>query len=161
MNAQQLVQFQETLRASILIAQEFSELLVKEKKQLTSTQLEPVTALLEQKNLLIKQLSGYQAKILDFCSQADIEPSYSAMRSLLYRSAVANAESILADWTLLRNALIKNEALNKTNEAILNELLRRNQIKQSIIHGLGRKSDTYTATGQTNKHSELGWVEQV
>ncbi len=161
MDTQQLVQFQETLRASIHVANAFSELLIKEKKQLTSTSREEVTALLEQKNLLIEKLSSYQTIIMNFCSDANIEPSYAAMRSFLYRTAAKETESILADWTLLKNCLIKNQALNKTNEAILNELIRRNQIKQSIVHSLGRKSDTYGPAGQQSKHSELGWVEQV
>ena len=161
MSAQHLVQFQETLRASITVAQQFSELLILEKKKLTSKSRDEVTTLLEQKNLLIKQLSAHQATIMMFCEKVHIEPSYGAMRSYLYRTAAQNTESILADWTLLKNSLIKNQALNKTNEAILNELIRRNQIKQSIVHGLGRKSDTYSPAGQQSKHSELGWVEQV
>jgi flagellar biosynthesis/type III secretory pathway chaperone len=161
MDSQQLILLQETLRASIHVAQEFGELLESEKKHLTSTQRESVNALLEQKERLISQLADYQTKILTFCDQAKIEPTYGAFRAYVFRLGIENAESLLADWTSLKNALIKNQALNKTNEAILNELIRRNQIKQSIVHGLGRKSDTYSPAGQKHSHTEHGWVEQV
>jgi flagellar biosynthesis/type III secretory pathway chaperone len=161
MDNQQLVQLQETLRASIHVAQEFSQLLESEKKQLTSTERDAVNSLLEQKQRLIQQLSEYQSKILHFCKTNKIEPTYGAVRSLLYRLGIDNVEAILADWTLLKNALVKNQALNKTNEAILNELIRRNQIKQAIVNNLGRQSDTYSAAGQKHSRTEQGWVEQV
>jgi len=161
MESQKLRRLQENLRASILVAQEFSELLEKEKKQLTSTQRDAVNSLLEQKELLIKQLAGYQNSILTFCKKAGIESSYGAFRSYLYRTGMTNPEAILQDWTALKNALIKNQALNKTNEAILTELIRRNQIKQSIVHNLGRQSDTYSSQGQKRSKAAQGWVEQV
>lgn len=161
MNTQKFVQLQETLKASVLVAQEFTELLDREKKQLTSTDRDSVNTLLEQKQLLIKQLSSYQKKILSFCTAAEIEPSYAAIRAFLYRTGVENAESILSDWTQLKNALIKNQALNKTNEAILNELIRRNQVKQHIVRNLGKQSDTYAPSGQKQSHNQHGWVEQV
>lgn len=161
MNSQNFTQLQETLRVSIHVAQEFSELLVEEKKQLTSTDRDTVARLLEQKERLIQQLSQYQQQILGFCELAKIEPSYSALRSLLYRLRVDNAEDILGDWTELKNSLIKNQALNKTNEAILNELIRRNEIKQHIIRNLGREENTYAPSGQKHSPAAHGWVEQV
>lgn len=163
MNPQELSQLQETLRASTSLALEFSDLLQKEKQALTSLEKDTVTSLLEQKELLIQQLSAYQKTILHFCESNKTQPSYSALRSFLYRLGLdpSQAESILADWVELKNNLIKNQALNKTNEAILEELIRRNQIKQTIIHNLGRQSDTYSASGQQNSRSMNGWVEQV
>jgi flagellar biosynthesis/type III secretory pathway chaperone len=161
MSEQTVLQFQETVKASIHIAQEFSELLEKEKQQLTSTDRDSVNHLLEQKELLIKQLAGYQTKILSFCESAKIEPSYSALRSFLYLKGIAQAEAILQDWTQLKNCLIKNQALNKTNEAILSELIRRNQIKQHIVRSLGKQSDTYAPSGQKQHQTNHGWVEQV
>ncbi|MEJ2044392.1 MAG: flagellar protein FlgN [Reinekea sp.] len=161
MNTDQLNKLHETLRASIVVAQEFSELLKQEKHKLTSLDRDDVTSLLEQKELLIHQLIAYQGKILQFCQEYKLEPNYSDIRAYLFRTGVKNAEAILQDWTILKNALIKNQALNKTNEAILAELIRRNQIKQTIIQGLGKQADTYTAKGSTAHHSQQGWVEQV
>jgi len=161
MNTKALTRLQETLKASQNIALEFCELLEKEKKHLTSLERDEISSLLQQKELLIKQLSGYQSIILSFCSKSGIEPSYGALRALLYRHGTENAEIILADWTALKNTLIKNQALNKTNEAILNELIRRNQIKQSILHSVSRQTDTYSAAGQKNSKTNHGWVEQV
>lgn len=161
MTTQPLSDFQTTLRASIDVAETFSELLIKEKKQLTSTDRQEVVELLEQKQTLIQQLSAHQQNILTFCKTSGIEPTYGALRSFLYRIGEKNTEAVLKDWTILKNALIKNQALNKTNEAILNELIRRNQIKQSIIHNLGRKTDTYSANGQQSSKAQHGWVEQV
>ncbi len=161
MNTDQLNQFHETLRASILVAQEFSELLDNEKRQLTSLNRDDVTALLEQKELLIRQLTSYQGKILQFCKAAGLEPSYSKIRAYLFRIGADTVENVLQDWTTLKNTLIKNQVQNKTNEAILAELIRRNQIKQTIVRGLGKQADTYTAKGSTAQHSQQGWVEQV
>lgn len=161
MDLQKIAQLQDTLKASIGVAQQFSELLQQEKKYLTSTERETVNSLLEQKQLLIQQLADYQVDILAFCKSAKIEPTYSAFRAFLYRTSAPQTDALLADWTMLKNALIKNQALNKTNEAILNELIRRNQIKQSIVHNLGRQSDTYSAAGKKPSHAGYGWVEQV
>lgn len=163
MNQQELSQLQDTLRASHGVAEEFCDLLQKEKDALTSLEKDTVTSLLEQKELLIKQLSAYQTTILHFCETHKTEPSYSALRSYLYRLGLEpeRAESILSDWTQLKNSLIKNQALNKTNEAILDELIRRNQIKQHVFHNLGRRSDTYSAKGQQTSQAAQGWVEQV
>lgn len=161
MNTNQLTHLHETLRASIVAAQNFSELLQQEKTKLTSLDRDDVTSLLEQKELLIRELTAYQNKILSFCSQAGLEPSYGSIRAYLFRCGVKNAESILIDWTTLKNALIKNQALNKTNETILAELIRRNQIKQTIVRGLGKQTDTYDANGSSAQHTQQGWVEQV
>lgn len=161
MDLQKTARLQDTLKTSIAVALKFSELLEQEKKHLTSTERETVNSLLEQKQRLIQQLADYQADILSFCKEAKIEPTYSAFRAYLYRTGAADTDTLLADWTTLKNALIKNQALNKTNEAILNELIRRNQIKQSIVHNLGRQSDTYSATGTKPSHAGYGWVEQV
>lgn len=161
MTPQLLTDFQSMLRASIDVAETFSDLLIKEKKQLTSTDRQEVVQLLEQKQTLIQQLATHQQNILSFCKTYGIEPTYSALRSFLYGIGEKNTEAVLKDWTILKNTLIKNQALNKTNEAILNELIRRNQIKQSIIQNLGRKSDTYAANGQQSSKAQHGWVEQV
>lgn len=161
MATQNLKRLQEILRDTLSVANEFGELLFREKKQLTSKDRDEISALLPQKELLIDQLAGMQGSILDFCSNCGIEPSYSALRSYLYRLGAAEAEAILNDWTALKNALIKNQALNKTNEAILKELIRRNQIKQQIVRNLGRETDTYSAQGQQANYANRGWVEQV
>lgn len=161
MNHQNLATFQETLRSTLHIAQEFSELLADEKKQLTSTKRESINSLLPRKQQLINELAQHQQAILTFCQQSEIEPTYGAMRSYLYRIGVENAEFILMDWVELKNSLIKNQAMNKTNEAILNELIRRNRIKQSIVRNLGRESNTYSARGQRQNQAAAGWVEQV
>ncbi len=161
MDTQILTRLQEVLRESLKVANEFGELLFKEKKQLTSPQREEITALLPRKEELINQLAEHQQYILDFCTQQKIDPSYSGLRSFVYRQGITNAESILNDWTQLKNELVKNQALNKTNEAILNELIKRNQIKQQIVHNLGKQTDTYSSQGQQNSYSAHGWVEQV
>ncbi|TXR53228.1 flagellar export chaperone FlgN [Reinekea thalattae] len=161
MVTQNFTQLQEVLKETLLIAREFGELLFNEKKQLTSKDREEINALLPQKELLINQLAGMQTTILGFCEASKIEPSYSALRAYLYRLGVPTADAILEDWTQLKNQLIKNQALNKTNQAILNELIRRNQIKQQIVHNLGRQTDTYSAKGQQTNYANRGWVEQV
>lgn len=161
MTEEQFARLHETLIDATAVAQHFSDLLEQEKKHLTSSDRETVSSLLEQKQTLIQQLSDYQQTILGFCQIAQIEPSYGALRALLYRNNCTNAEAVLTAWTSLKNCLIKNQALNKTNEAILNELIRRNQIKQAIVHNLGRQSDTYSANGQKPSHAGHGWVEQV
>lgn len=157
-----LIQFQATLDDAIELAQSFNELLEQEKKQLTSTQLEEVTALLHDKEKLTETLLQYQATILTFCNKVGIEPSYSSLRAFLYKSGIKEAEQILTDWNRLKNALIKGHALNKTNETILKELMRRNQIKQTWLKNLASPpSDTYTRGGQTSTGNPYGWVEQV
>ncbi|ATX77275.1 FlgN-like domain protein [Reinekea forsetii] len=161
MAARQLIQFQETLSATNATAQEFGVLLMDERKHLTSTLREDVNLLLPQKELLIKQLAGLQSSILQFCTASEIEPTYGALRAYLYRLGIAEAETVLDHWTALKNTLIKNQALNKTNEAILKELLRRNQIKQAMVSSLGRQSDTYAAPGKQTSRTMEGWVAQV
>jgi len=158
---QQLNQFQDTLCASIAAAQEFSVLLIDEKQHLTSTQREMINTVVPQKEQLIQRLGTLQNSILAFCTASAIEPSYGALRAYLYRLGIPEAETILGYWTVLKNTLIKNQALNKTNEAILKELIRRNQIKQAIVTNLGRQSDTYSAPGQQPSRTVHGWVEQV
>lgn len=159
---QLLTQFQATLDDAIVLAQSFNELLEKEKKQLTSTQFEAVTALLHDKEKLTDTLVQYQATILTFCSKVGIEPNYGSLRSYLYKSGIKEAEQILTDWNRLKNALIKGHALNKTNETILKELMRRNQIKQTWLKNIASPpTDTYTRGGQTNSGQPYGWVEQV
>ena len=161
MNTNLLRQLQETLRAAIVVAHNFSELLDQEKSKLTSHERDDVTSVLEQKELLIRELTAYQGIILNFCESAGLQPSYDSLRAYLYRCGVSHADAILQDWTTLKNALIKNQVQNKTNEAILAELIRRNQIKQTIIKGLGKQTDTYNAQGNAAQSSQQGWVEQV
>lgn len=161
LNNQSFKRLQEVLRETLTIAVEFSDLLLKEKKQLTSKNREEINALLPQKELLIDQLAGMQATILSFCEGCGFEPTYGALRAYLYRQGNANAEAILQDWTSLKNVLIKNQSLNKTNEAIVKELIKRNQIKRQIVHNLARETDTYSAQGKQSDYSKQGWVEQV
>ena len=161
MEKQLLIRLQETLDASVILAQEFNELLEKEKKQLTSRELESVTALLHDKEKLTALLTTHQQSILGFCQSVGIDPSYGSLRSYLYRSGIEQAEHILQDWTKLKNALIKSQALNKTNEAILTELMRRNKIKQTLINNIGRNGNTYGRNSVAQVGQPLGWVEQV
>lgn len=161
MSQYNLQDFENLLISATTIAETFTDLLNEEKRQLTSKNRDGVTHLLDQKQSLIDALSDYQTNILSFCTSMGIEPTYSAMRSFLYREADSRSESILNQWTQLKNALIKNQALNKTNEAILNELIKRNKIKQSIIHNLGRSKDTYSVGGLQHSKAQHGWVEQV
>lgn len=161
MENQLLTRLQETLDASVTLAQEFNELLEKEKKQLTSRELESVTALLHDKEKLTETLMQHQQSILGICQSVGIDPSYGALRSFLYRTGIDQAELILKEWTKLKNALIKSQALNKTNEAILSELMRRNKIKQQLINNVGRYGNTYGRNGETQSGQALGWVEQV
>jgi flagellar biosynthesis/type III secretory pathway chaperone len=160
-NPKSLKQLQDSLKETLSIATEFGVLLVNEKKQLTSKNRDEINALLPQKELLIDQLAGMQSSILKICESFGIEPSYTALRAYLYRLGISEAERILHDWTALKNVLIKNQALNKTNEAIVKELIKRNQIKRQIVHNLARETDTYSAQGQQSDYSKQGWVEQV
>jgi flagellar biosynthesis/type III secretory pathway chaperone len=161
METRRLIQFQETLCASNATAQEFGVLLIDERKHLTSTDRQAINTVLPDKERLISQLATLQSSILLFCTASEIEPSYGALRAYLYRLGIAEAETILDHWTALKNTLIKNQALNKTNEAILKELIRRNQIKQAMVSNLGRQSDTYAAPGKQTSRTMEGWVAQV
>lgn len=161
MNVPDFNQLDKTLTKSLDLAISFSQLLATEKQQLTSNNPDTVTMLLEQKEQLIAELTSCQQWLLDFCDKADIEPSHSALRSLLYRLQISSAEAILEKWSALKNALIKNQAHNKTNEIILAELIRRNQIKQHILCSLNQSEGTYSAKGQRQTSAAQGWVEQV
>lgn len=161
MSPSEFAKFRSTLESANLVAESFQQLLEEEKRQLTSTDRQAITALLDKKHELIDQLTGVQQSILAFCERCGVEPSYQALRAYLYRTGLSNAEQVLSEWTSLKNTLIKNQIQNKTNEAILTELLRRNEIKQTFIRNLGRSSDTYSATGQSQNASANGWVEQV
>lgn len=156
-----LKDFQQLLVNTVSISEKFQALLIEEKDHLTSTDREKLTELLAEKNHLINALANQQNKILSHCNAMAIEPTYGAIRAFLYREGIDNAEEILGHWTKLKNILINAEVRNKTNEAILNELIRRNHVKLNVINNLTKKADTYGSTGQKTSQNNQGWVEQV
>jgi flagellar biosynthesis protein FlgN len=135
-------------------ARQLMNLLKQEQTQLVEADIEGLSALVEQKSVLISRMSELATLRLNALAEAGFAAEEASMQKWLDSSAAAsgNRAATKKAWDELLKLIQSAKEMNRTNGLLIGTHMSRNQTALQVLQG-SQGSQVYGPDGQTNVQS--------
>ena len=127
-------------------------LLESEQSALTSFQVDTMETLLEEKFLLLNNLSHYSQQRYQALAANGFEANESGMKNWLTQNNNAQVDSA---WQAFQNTLTRSKEANRVNGVLVTKQFNRNQQMLTALQGPNSSAKFYGPNGQTANASSL------